>query len=97
MNRADKSSSAVTDWTVDWSAELEAGEEIASVQWLVSGQDSSLEIGAGPYGSTHDAKRATCWLLGGTPGGRYVLTCRVTTTSTPARTPNDVEIFITVL
>lgn len=71
----DKDPSDVLDYTIDWTAELNAPsppDAIASVVWSVpAGITQGATLQAGP--------RTTIWLSGGTAGTDYTITCRITT------------------
>lgn len=70
--RYEKDPSAVLDYTLDWSAWLQAGETISSSTWTVpAGLTKNSESGNG--------ETSTVWLSGGTAGADYVVTCEVTT------------------
>ena len=66
-----KDINATLDYSVDWGDWLDAGDTIASTEWIV------------PDGLTSDAESltgavATIRLAGGTVGQRYAITCRAT-------------------
>ena len=73
-----KDPNATLDYGVDWRDWLESGETIASVEWTVeSGLTSGTESESGGI--------AKVWLSGGTVDNTYLVTCRVTTSNSPAR------------
>jgi hypothetical protein len=70
------------DYSRDWTALLQVGEAIVGSQWIVSPDNGSLITSP----TTFNATAATVWVSGGTLGSDYLLTNRITTNSTPART-----------
>ena len=72
-----KDPDATLDYQIDWSDWLGDGETLASVTWIITGATSDSE--------TNTDTAATIWLSGGTVGEPISATCRVTTTSVPAR------------
>lgn len=69
---ARKDPDATLDYVWDWTAWLAENETISSVTWIVPDgidQDST----------SNDDTTATIWLSGGTLGGTYEITCRITT------------------
>ena len=63
---------AVLDYTLDWSAWLEASDTISASDW-------TLPEGLRMTDSTHGTTTATVWLTGGTSGEKYIVVNRVTT------------------
>ena len=81
-----KDPDAALDYGIDWEDWLN-GDTIATSTWTV------------PAGLTEDSDSATAtvatvWVSGGTAGTEYVLTNRIVTTNSPARTE---ERSITIL
>ena len=69
----------ILEYLINWSGELTTGETISTSAFTV------------PTGITKDSESnttttSTVWLSGGTAGREYIVTCTVTTSSTPART-----------
>jgi hypothetical protein len=67
------------DYTIDWT-EFLAGDTIDSVAW-VAPEGSAIEI----IQEADDGKRTVVWVKGGTSGERYLITCTITSASTPPR------------
>lgn len=67
-----KDPDAVLDYVWDWTAWLAEDEVITSVTWIV-------EDGITQDSVTKTDTTATVWLSGGTLGGFYDITCRITT------------------
>lgn len=80
-----KDPDATLDYTIDFSALLEDGETIASVEWEIAGDDDVLTLGTGDRAPSNSDTAATCWLSGGTLSATYTVTARVTTSASPAR------------
>jgi hypothetical protein len=64
----------VLDYSLDWSARLNATEHIADSQWFVP-LDLTIAMGLQPF----DAAMTTVWLSGGKEGRIYSITNRITT------------------
>ena len=73
-----KDPDAILDYKFDWSNWLESGEIIAS-------HTMTVDTGITKVSSSNDDDSVTVWLSGGTAGGRYNVTCRITTDTLPAR------------
>jgi hypothetical protein len=75
------------DYTRDFGEFLEEDEMLDDVQWSISPDDASIELGSGSYAATvsADGKRATVWIVGGTAGETYTVTATATTDNVPAR------------
>lgn len=69
-----KDPDAVDDFSIDWSAWLDQGETLSSVQWIA---DSGIQILGYTFGPTTASARVS----GGRAGRAYTLTCRATTSS----------------
>lgn len=84
-----KDPDAILDYTFDWAPWLDAvGDSISSKTIIVpSGMTSPSSQIVG--------KTVIVWLAGGTAGQTYQVTCRITTTSTPART-DDRSIYVKI-
>lgn len=89
-----KDPSDIKDYEVDWTDFLSAGESISSAAWTVFDNDwnevtpgaDALEIGASSYAPSNTSTAAKVWLKFGTvTQGKYLVTCEITTTSSPAR------------
>lgn len=80
-----KDPDAKLDYTQSWVGWLEEGEEIATSEWFVEGDDEDLTIGVDQYAPTHDETSATVWLVGGTASTKYLVTNRITTDHVPPR------------
>lgn len=76
----DKDPDAVLDYKFDWSGWLASGETIVSKE--ISASDG-LSVSSSSI--TDDDTSVTVWLSGGTAGVWYDVTCRITTSSSPAR------------
>jgi hypothetical protein len=69
-----KDPSAITDWTLDWSAWLNSAatsDTIASVTWTVP-------TGLTQTAQSHTTTTATVWLSGGTLKHTYRVPCQIT-------------------
>jgi hypothetical protein len=74
------------DWTA-WLAELGASVEILTSTWTITGPDSVLTSHDGSLVLVGGLKLKTqVYLAAGTLGGRYTVTNRVVTNSSPAVT-----------
>jgi hypothetical protein len=73
-----KDPNAILDYKFDWSNWLGTGEIIAS-------HTMTVDTGITNVSSSNDDDSVTIWLSGGTAGGRYNVTCRITTDTLPAR------------
>jgi len=74
------------DWTL-YLAELGAAVEIASSSWLITGPDSALTFhGASTIDVGPLTVKTQAYLAGGTMNGRYRVTNRIVTNSSPAVT-----------
>lgn len=69
----------ILDYEIDWAAELESGESISTSTWTVP--DGITEDS-----STNSTTTTTIVLSGGTAGEEYIITNKVVTDSSPART-----------
>ena len=84
-----KDPSAQKDYQRDWSAWLDDAETITAATWVVhndswtvlAGSAGEVTVGTGGQAPSFDDTTATVWLLGGTPGTNYLITCRVTTSA----------------
>lgn len=76
MQSFTKDPDAVLDYTVDWSAWLQAGETITASQWITP---DGITQGSGAQAPSNTTTTATVWLLAGTLGQTYIVTNRVTT------------------
>lgn len=96
MGTETKAAGATRPFHVDIGPRLRTNELVASVP-VFSASPVGLTIGAGAYTPTKDAdsKGATVWLIGGTPGVSYEVSCTYTTNSTPAVV--DTVSFIVVI
>jgi hypothetical protein len=79
--RKEKVAAEQLDYVIDWSDWLAEGDSISSQTITVTGTDAVLDA----FQNSHDGTASTIWLRNGTAGGTYVVSCRVTTGSTPAR------------
>ena len=77
----EKDSDAVLDWKFDWTSWLSTSETITSYTMTV---DAGLTKDSASI--TDSGKSVTVWLSGGTVNTRYVVSCLITTSTTPART-----------
>lgn len=78
-----KDPNAVLDYVVDWATFLGASETITTVVWTLESpeDDDTLTIGEAGQAPSNTDTAATIWLLGGTLGRSYTLTCRATTSA----------------
>lgn len=88
MNLMIKDPNADLDYIVDWSAWL-GSDTIASSSWTLDSGDVTL------HDDTNDTTTATCFVSGGTDGTIAVLTNRIVTNNSPART-DDRSIHIKI-
>ena len=89
----DKNPDVKEDFSVDWSRALRSGETISSVEWLIglsSATNTVVESATPinglqaeyPSGITNTDTVATIRLGLGTINTKYLLTCRITTSTT---------------
>lgn len=74
-----KDPDSVLDYPVNWGPWLDkcyGGDTLDSVDWIL---DSGITLGVMSYGPWNSATVAYCWILGGTLGEIYNVTCRITT------------------
>ena len=88
MSRFRKDPDATLDYSWDWSQWLQNGETIASAQIIA---DVGITVGS----TTTGVATVVAWLSGGTVGQTYTVTCRVTTSNTPARI-DDWSIYVNI-
>lgn len=83
--RFEKSPTATKDYHIDFGAYLRPEESLTGVTFAVS--PSGITVGSGAYDPVIDAdgKGCTFWLVGGTAGSQYTVTCHFTTDNSPPR------------
>lgn len=67
------------DYQIDWSNELEVGEVISSSTWTVP-------VGITDLGKANSDTGTTIFLEGGVAGEEYMISNKIVTDSSPART-----------
>lgn len=80
----EKDPDAVLDYKFSWSDWLDVGETISSITTTVE----SIAGDAAPLiedSVQSDSSSVVMWLSGGTPQNRYRVSCRITTSNSPAR------------
>lgn len=83
----EKNSIARLDYKFNWAKWL-IGDSIATDSFAITGPDAALTI----VDHSHDFNSATVWLEGGTAGSSYVVSCTITTNSSPSK--QDVRTII---
>ncbi len=96
LSKKVKRDGSTLDYQINWEEWLAPSESIASATWSMTGPDAALVVEvAAPYAPSFDSTFATVWLSGGTIGARYIVTCTITTTSTPPRI-DERSIMVTI-
>lgn len=80
---ADKHPLTNRPYSVDFSADLDTNEKVASAVWSFAGDDAALTI-TGQTVST-SGLLVSAWLGAGTLGGQYKITVDATTDSVPPK------------
>lgn len=83
-----KDPNARLDYPYDWADWLTEGDSVTAATWVVTGNDDALVVEAEGVGGTI----TTAWLVGGTLGELYKLTCHVTTAN--GREDDHSELFV---
>lgn len=97
-----KDPSAVKDYTVNFRTlgALETGENLVSASWQIEAvdvEDTALVEGEDDHAPTVGDDSATVWLVGGTAGVLYRVTCHEPTTDhDPFRVLDDVTFYVFV-
>lgn len=71
--------------TFDWSGDLEVGVTFTASTFIIDGPDTALT----QDNDTDTGLTASVRLIGGTPGAKYTLTHRITTSETPAQEDDE--------
>ena len=79
LGAVDKDPDAILPYTIDWAQWLPSGATISTAAWTTPAGITKGDGSNGAPAPTKTNTTATVWLIGGTAGADYLVTCRIAT------------------